>query len=62
MKVEYPCKDCSDRQLGCHDKCEEYQKAKKLHEEQRSKWHEEVEIRAGVFYHKKTPKTRRRQP
>ena len=31
MSYPFNCKDCADRQLGCHDKCEKYQKAKKQH-------------------------------
>jgi hypothetical protein len=32
-----PCKDCSDRQLGCHGQCERYQafRAKKEREAQK---------------------------
>lgn len=22
--AQAPCKDCNDRQLGCHDRCEKY--------------------------------------
>lgn len=29
MKIVPPCKDCPDRHLGCHDKCEKYQAFKK---------------------------------
>lgn len=25
--VKFPCKDCSDRYLGCHGKCEKYKEA-----------------------------------
>lgn len=24
----FPCKDCERREIGCHGKCEEYQKAR----------------------------------
>lgn len=24
MKPQAPCKDCKDRYLGCHDRCEKY--------------------------------------
>lgn len=29
MRIESPCKDCPDRYLGCHDRCEKYQAFKK---------------------------------
>lgn len=25
----FPCKDCTKRYLGCHDRCEDYQSIKK---------------------------------
>ena len=28
-KPKSPCRDCPDRYLSCHDKCEKYQKYKK---------------------------------
>lgn len=24
MSIVYPCKDCEERYLGCHSKCEKY--------------------------------------
>ena len=35
--VDMPCKDCKDRYLGCHGKCEKYLTLKKLNDEQRRK-------------------------
>lgn len=32
---EYPCKDCKDRYLGCHDRCARYQAAKNQNMEER---------------------------
>lgn len=32
-----PCKDCKDRELGCHSKCEAYIEWAKEHEEAREK-------------------------
>lgn len=29
MKPQASCKDCTKRKVGCHDRCEEYQKFKK---------------------------------
>lgn len=28
MGYKFTCKDCAERHFGCHDKCEQYQKAK----------------------------------
>ena len=28
VEVYVPCKDCTDRKLGCHDKCSKYQEFK----------------------------------
>lgn len=28
-RPEAPCKNCSDRDFGCHERCETYQKFKK---------------------------------
>lgn len=30
-----PCKDCPNRQIGCHSKCEKYQEYARFCEEQR---------------------------
>lgn len=27
MKVNYPCKDCTDRCIGCHSECDKYKDA-----------------------------------
>lgn len=32
-----PCKDCPQRQLGCHDRCESYGKYRKSREEARER-------------------------
>lgn len=32
-----PCKDCPNRQIGCHSKCEKYQEYARICEEQRQK-------------------------
>ena len=29
MKIHAPCRDCPDRALGCHSKCERYAEYKK---------------------------------
>ena len=32
-----PCKDCIDRELGCHVVCEKYKKFRKEYEEEKEK-------------------------
>ncbi len=31
-----PCKDCTERKVGCHADCEAYKKCKKEHDEAKS--------------------------
>lgn len=33
--IEAPCKNCDQRKLGCHDRCEKYQEYNKYREEVR---------------------------
>ena len=35
--MKNPCKDCPDRHLGCHSKCERYKAWKKEREELKEK-------------------------
>ena len=35
MKTKFPCKDCKERQLGCHSICEKYLAAHKENTERR---------------------------
>lgn len=46
MKV--PCKGCTDRQPGCHDKCNKYKAFNDEREAIRNKRHVNVESRAYV--------------
>lgn len=32
-----PCKDCEDRQIGCHSICEKYIQYKRIRDEERQK-------------------------
>ena len=32
----FPCKDCPDRAVGCHGKCEKYLTAQREHEKERA--------------------------
>lgn len=40
--VEYPCKDCKNRYLGCHDYCPQYQVAKDINVSERKKIQQKV--------------------
>lgn len=35
--MNVPCRDCTDRELGCHGKCERYQEFSALCEEVRAR-------------------------
>lgn len=35
--IKPPCKNCEDREVGCHSKCEAYMEWAKEHEELREK-------------------------
>ena len=37
--MESKCKNCQDRYVGCHDKCEHYKAYKKYIEEKKEKEH-----------------------
>lgn len=40
MKVKFPCKECTNRNLGCHAICEKYLAAHKENTELREKIYE----------------------
>ena len=40
----YPCKDCSDRVVGCHSKCDKYLATRAEHK----RWLEECEARIAA--------------
>lgn len=48
MKMEYPCKDCANKYLGCHAKCEKYIEVKNANEEISAKIRKEKLLR-GLF-------------
>lgn len=53
-----PCKDCKERYLGCHDKCEKYLNAKKLLKELKHKERLEKQVENDVWESCKIPKRR----
>lgn len=44
----YTCKNCTKRYLGCHDKCEEYQKIKKQNTDAKRKMVSDFSIQKAV--------------
>lgn len=53
--IKSKCKDCERRYPGCHDHCEDYQKAKKARNET-SDWLREINkslvADPNIYYHK----------
>ncbi|MBO5389411.1 MAG: hypothetical protein J6A59_15010 [Lachnospiraceae bacterium] len=41
MADKAPCKGCTDRYLGCHDKCDKYREFKQYNEELKNKIRQE---------------------
>lgn len=58
MANDMPCKDCKERYLGCHSKCEKYQNAKKRNDELREK--ERMEKYTNYEYWQTTTIVRRK--
>ena len=44
----YPCKDCSDRVVGCHSTCEKYKAAKVDHKEKKEQIYQQKKIEDGM--------------
>ena len=47
-EIKVPCKDCKDRQIGCHSKCEKYLEFKKQNDEIKRK--QRIEKQAEYDY------------
>lgn len=47
-RKSYPCKDCKERQVGCHSHCERYQSVKREKEEANRNRRRETQIRDAV--------------
>lgn len=56
-----PCKDCKDRYLGCHDRCEKYQQFKKRNDEIREKERREKLINFEYWATTKIHKNKRQK-
>lgn len=47
--MQAPCKDCTDRQLGCHSVCEKYKEYAKQNEERR-KLREKYNLENNLYW------------
>ena len=47
--MQAPCKDCTDRQLGCHSVCEKYKEYAK-HNEERRKLREKYNLENNLYW------------
>lgn len=56
-----PCKDCKDRYIGCHDRCEKYQQFKKRNDELREKERREKLINFEYWATTKIHKNKRQK-
>lgn len=36
-KSNFPCKNCNERKLACHDSCDKYQEAKEKHRQEQKR-------------------------
>lgn len=50
MKITAPCKDCPDREIGCHGKCKKYTLF--TEENEREKQRRQTYLREGSEYDK----------
>lgn len=52
--MNVPCKDCPNRQIGCHSKCEKYQEYARFCEEQRqNRLKESAELETKLDHNRK---------
>lgn len=49
--MNYPCKDCTERHIGCHSDCDRYNKEKSEIEKNKSilKYHKEKNYRDRAY-------------
>lgn len=48
--MDAPCKDCTDRKVGCHGSCDAYQEFNKFCEDQREKRRKKAIEDEDIFY------------
>ena len=63
MQPVAPCKDCQEREPGCHDRCEKYQEFQKKNAAERDRRYRENEVDRyiGEKYDKAARKARGRR-
>lgn len=52
VKANLPCKDCTERAVGCHSTCKKYLEQKECYDQAREKRNEEVNQAALLYEHK----------
>lgn len=60
---KFPCRNCTERKLGCHDSCERYQAAKRDADARKAKENEKrmAECSAAEFVFKNRLKSQRKK-
>lgn len=48
----YPCRDCPDRAVGCHSKCEKYLAARQDHHKKAEVIYQEKKVEDGLYSYK----------
>ena len=61
IQLDYPCKECTLRYIGCHSKCEKYASKKSEHETLIEKQRKETEGRNMILNHMADTKERSRR-
>lgn len=49
VKFSKCCYKCKERYVGCHDRCERYQEAKKKHNEDKNKIREQKKYQSFMY-------------
>ena len=47
--MSFTCKDCENREPGCHAKCEKYKREKAKHDERKLAERKKKEIEIGLY-------------
>ena len=53
-KPDKPCLGCTERELGCHDWCDRYKRAKAKDEVRKARQREDIEVRS--YFHENVVK------
>lgn len=50
MVAKAPCKNCEDRQLGCHSQCERYKKFKEESQAEKENIEKQKRLDGGAYW------------